>query len=82
MMKLTNLLNNLSKPVEARLVWEEHSVSLQRREDSEGFGFAVSGNCGGEEGTVVVVEDIVRGGPAEGRLRWGVWGGGRGGGRI
>ena len=79
-MKLTNLLNNLSAPVRARWVWEEHSVCLQRREDSEGFGFAVSGNCGreeGEEGTVVVVEDIVRGGPAEGRLRWG-GGGGRG----
>ena len=50
-------------------VWEEHTVHLQRREAAS-FGFAVSG--GGEEDTVrteVVVEDVVRGSPADGRLR-------------
>ena len=72
-MKLTNLLPRLAakKPCPQDLVWEEHSIHLERGLASS-FGFAVCCDRGQEAGAgEVVVEDVVRGGPAEGRLRLG-----------
>ena len=73
-LKVTNLLSGGSGGEEP-WVWEEHEVRVHRGV-SGGFGFAVSGaGEGGEEvegGEVqVVVEDVVEGGPAMGRLRVG-----------
>lgn len=69
-MKVPSFLYNLTKRrgETGSSVWEEHTIHLYRKEEA-GFGFAVCGGREGEGGTQVVVEDVLSGGPAEGRLR-------------
>ena len=67
-MKLTSFLSSLKvggSGGEEKDVWEEHWVHLERGK-AAGFGFAVS-----SEGEGVVVEDVVEGGSAKGRVRVG-----------
>ena len=69
--RVSSILTNGSSQEGEEGVWEEHEVRLRRGEQG-GFGFAVTGV---EEGDVsergVRVEDVVAGGPAEGKLKLG-----------
>ena len=83
-MKLASLLSRLGKPGKLGVrgqskdgVEEEHTVYLYRGGQG-GFGFAVccevedeEWQCGGGGKDGVVVDEVVRGGPAEGRLKKG-----------
>ena len=70
---VSSILTNGSSQEGEEGVWEEHEVRLLRGEHG-GFGFAVTG-VEEEEGDIsergVRVEDVVAGGPAEGKLKLG-----------
>ena len=66
------MTNNSPQEEEKEAVWEEHEVRLRRGEHG-GFGFAVTSGVDqqGDGEDLVRVEDVVVGGPAEGKLKIG-----------
>ncbi|XP_053317868.1 tight junction protein ZO-3 isoform X2 [Spea bombifrons] len=58
--------------MEEMIIWEQHTVTLSR-DPRRGFGIAISGGrdrpSGLDGDNSVIVSDVVRGGPADGRLQ-------------
>ncbi|MEE6528235.1 hypothetical protein FKM82_030328 [Ascaphus truei] len=58
--------------MEEMTIWEQYTVTLNR-DPRKGFGIAISGGrdrpSGVDGNNSVIVSDVVRGGPADGRLQ-------------
>ncbi|XP_067352436.1 tight junction protein ZO-1 isoform X4 [Channa argus] len=67
-----DLLDSNSAAMEETVIWEQHTVTLQRA-PGFGFGIAISGgrdNPHFQSGeTSIVISDVLKGGPAEGLLQ-------------